>query len=71
MPGVKSNYSNGWISRPVFYADVLSGSRMPNFVYMVVFADAASHDEHWKAFGSSPEWKTDFQQIRNTGMIFP
>jgi len=42
----------------VFYADVLSGSRMPNFVYMVVFANAASHDEHWKAFGSSPEWKT-------------
>ena len=41
----------------VFYADVLSGSRMPNLVYMVVFADAASREEHWKAFGASPEWK--------------
>ena len=42
----------------VFYADVLSGSRMPNLVYMVVFSNAAARDEHWKAFVSSPEWKT-------------
>lgn len=42
----------------VFYADVLSGSHMPNLVYMVVFANAAARDEHWKAFGSSKEWKT-------------
>jgi len=41
----------------VFYADVLSGSRMPNLVYMVAFKDAASRQEHWKAFGESPEWK--------------
>jgi hypothetical protein len=41
----------------VFYADVLSGSRMPNLVYMIVFTNAAARDEHWKAFGSSPEWK--------------
>jgi NIPSNAP len=41
----------------VFYSDVLSGSRMPNLIYMVVFANAAAREEHWKAFGSSPEWK--------------
>jgi hypothetical protein len=41
----------------VFYADVLSGSRMPNLVYMVVFQNAAARDEHWKAFGASKEWK--------------
>ena len=41
----------------VFYADVLSGSRMPNLVYMVAFANLAAREEHWKAFGSSPEWK--------------
>jgi len=41
----------------VFYADVLSGSRMPNLVYMVVFASVKDREEHWKAFGSSPEWK--------------
>jgi len=42
----------------VFYSDVLSGCRMPNLIYMVVFANAAAREEHWKAFGSSPEWKT-------------
>jgi hypothetical protein len=41
----------------VFYSDVLSGSRMPNLIYMIVFANAAAREEHWKAFGSSPEWK--------------
>ena len=42
----------------VFYADVISGAHMPNLVYMVVFANMAAHDEHWKAFGNSKEWKT-------------
>ena len=42
----------------VFYADVLSGSRMPNLVYMVVFAKCGCKDEHWKEFGASKEWKT-------------
>ncbi len=42
----------------VFYADVLSGSHMPNLVYMVVFENAAAREEHWKAFGASKEWKT-------------
>jgi hypothetical protein len=41
----------------VFYADVLSGNRMPNLVYMVVFANEAARNEHWKAFLSSKEWK--------------
>jgi hypothetical protein len=41
----------------VFYADVLSGNRMPNLMYMVVFSSLAAREEHWKAFGASPEWK--------------
>jgi hypothetical protein len=41
----------------IFYGDVLSGSRMPNLEYMVVFKDTVSRNEHWKAFGQSPEWK--------------
>ena len=41
----------------VFYGDVLSGNKMPNLEYMVVFKDTASRNEHWKAFGGSPEWK--------------
>ena len=42
----------------VFYGDVLSGSRMPNLVYMVVFANAESREKKWKAFGSSETWQT-------------
>ncbi len=42
----------------VFYADVLSGSQMPNLVYMVVFANAAEREAKWKEFGASKEWKT-------------
>ncbi|HUS02840.1 MAG TPA: NIPSNAP family protein [Chitinophagaceae bacterium] len=42
----------------VFYGKVLSGSRMPNLMYMTTFENMADRDAHWKAFGSSPEWKT-------------
>jgi hypothetical protein len=41
----------------VFYSDVLSGSRMPNLIYMVTFANTAAREEHWKTFGSSSEWQ--------------
>ena len=41
----------------IFYADVISGSSMPNLMYMTSFENMASRDEHWKAFGNDPEWK--------------
>jgi len=41
----------------VFYAEVLSGGRMPNLMYMTTFENKASRDEHWKAFSSDPQWK--------------
>lgn len=41
----------------VFYASVISGSRMPNLMYMTSYENKADRDEHWKSFGSSPEWK--------------
>jgi len=41
----------------VFYARVLSGSKMPNLMYMTTFENIAERDAHWKAFGSAPEWK--------------
>ncbi len=41
----------------VFYADVISGSKMPNLMYMTCFEDKASRDEHWKTFSADPEWK--------------
>jgi hypothetical protein len=41
----------------VFYSEVVSGSRMPNLMYMTSFENKADRDAHWKAFGESPEWK--------------
>jgi len=40
----------------VFNAEVISGSTMPNLMYMTTFADRISRDAHWKAFSNSPDW---------------
>jgi hypothetical protein len=41
----------------VFYAEVLSGSHMPNLMYMTTFENKADRDKHWDTFGNDPEWK--------------
>jgi hypothetical protein len=52
----------------VFYAEVLSGTRMPNLVYMTTFNNMASRDEHWKAFVADPQWKQllTIEEYKNT-----
>jgi hypothetical protein len=52
----------------VFYAEVLSGNKMPNLVYMTTFENRASRDEHWKAFGADPQWKQllTIEEYKNT-----
>lgn len=42
----------------VFYASVISGSRMPNLMYMTTFNNQEDRDTHWKAFGADPKWKS-------------
>ncbi|WP_217447695.1 NIPSNAP family protein [Maribellus comscasis] len=44
-------------SQPVFFGEVLSGSTMPNLMYMTTYSDMKSHDEHWNAFRTHPDWK--------------
>lgn len=41
----------------VFYAEVISGNRMPNLMYMTTFPDREKRDALWKAFVDSPKWK--------------
>lgn len=41
----------------VFYSRVISGSKMPNLMYMITFENKADRDSHWKAFGADPYWK--------------
>lgn len=53
---------------PVFWGEVLLGSHMPNLMYMTTFTDMKSHDEHWKAFGATDEWKrlSTMEEYKNT-----
>lgn len=41
----------------VFYGEVISGSRMPNLMYMTTFENKADRDEHWKAFSKDEQWE--------------
>jgi hypothetical protein len=41
----------------VFYAEVISGSRMPNLMYMTSFESMTERGTHWKDFFADPEWK--------------
>jgi len=42
---------------PVFYGEVIAGSKMPNLMYMTTFENRADRDAHWAVFGSDPDWK--------------
>lgn len=52
----------------VFWGEVLLGSHMPNLMYMTTFSDMKSHDDHWKAFGATDEWKklSGMEEYKNT-----
>lgn len=41
----------------IFYGEVISGSTMPNLMYLTTFANMKTHDEHWDAFRNHPVWK--------------
>lgn len=41
----------------VFYASVISGSAMPNLMYMTSFESMEERTAHWKSFVDAPEWK--------------
>jgi hypothetical protein len=41
----------------VFYAEVISGPKMPNLMYMTTFENQEKRDDLWKQFFGSPEWE--------------
>lgn len=53
---------------PLFFAEVISGSAMPNLMYLTTFSDMAAHDAHWKSFVDHPEWKkmAALEEYKNT-----
>jgi hypothetical protein len=42
---------------PVFFAQTLAGSQMPNLVYMVSGENLDEHKKHWEGFFAAPVWK--------------
>jgi NIPSNAP len=57
---------------PVFFAQTLVGTQMPNMVYMVSGESMEEHKKHWGAFGSSEVWKrlsSDSQYKDNVSRI--
>jgi hypothetical protein len=42
---------------PVFFAQTLVGSQMPNLVYMVSGESMDEHKKHWEGFFNAPVWK--------------
>jgi hypothetical protein len=63
----------------VFYGEVLSGSEMPNLMYMTSYENMKSNEEHWKTFRDHPDWKklSGMEEYKNTVskitkyMLFP
>ncbi len=55
-------------SNAVFYGQVLSGSEMPNLMYMTSYENMQSNKDHWKAFGEHPDWKklSGMEEYKNT-----
>lgn len=42
---------------PVFFAQDLTGERLPSLTYMLAFPDMAARERAWRTFGSDPAWK--------------
>ena len=55
-------------ANPVFFGEVLSGSIMPNLMYMTSYKNMESNLELWKAFGDDPDWKklSGMEEYKNT-----
>ncbi len=52
----------------VFYGEVISGSAMPNLIYMTSFSDIKSNQDHWNVFRDHPDWKklSGMKEYKNT-----
>ena len=42
--------------QPIFFGEVLSGSSMPNLMYLTTFKNKESQEKHWNEFRASPAW---------------
>lgn len=54
---------------PVFYGKVISGSHMPNFMYMPIFGSVEERNSQWKKFGEDPVWKEISNRPENENKV--
>ncbi len=54
---------------PVFYGKVISGSHMPNFMYMPIFESVEQRNAQWKKFGEDPVWKDISNRPENENKV--
>lgn len=52
----------------IFYGEVLSGSEMPNLMYMTSYENMKANEECWKTFRDHPDWKklSGMEEYKNT-----
>lgn len=52
----------------IFYGEVISGSEMPNLMYMTSYENMTANENCWKAFRDHPDWKTlsGMEEYKNT-----
>jgi hypothetical protein len=43
--------------RPVFFGQTIYGVRLPQFEYMLTYANMAERETQWTAFRNDPDWK--------------
>lgn len=42
---------------PVFFAQDLTGARLPSLTYLLTFPDLATRERNWGRFGADPAWR--------------
>lgn len=53
----------------VFYGSVLSGSKMPNLMYMTSFEDMETRNEKWDEFGNDHRWEEISSMPKYEGLV--
>lgn len=54
--------------KPVFFAQDLTGSRLPSLTYLLTFPDLATRERNWSTFAADPAWR---QLIATPGLTDP
>ena len=44
-------------ANPVFFGEVISGSEMPNLMYMTSYKNSEANEKLWRDFVADPDWK--------------